>query len=73
MDWTEQFFRYMGKTWDNMGLEQLGGDQAVSDPSVENIYERSLALYAAKEAAMWKRMEARASVAFSAARLKEGI
>jgi hypothetical protein len=56
-----------------MGLEQLGGDQGVADPSVENIYERSLALYAAKEAAMWKRMEAQAAVAFSAARLKEGI
>lgn len=76
MDWTERFFQYMGKTWENLQSKyQIGGNSGVEQSREEqevvngNIYDRSLSAFAATQATMWRDMEVRANEAFSAARV----
>lgn len=71
MDWTQQFFHFMGHKWDKLAAEQVGPEETYDE--TRTVHRRSLAAYAAKQAAMWKRMEARANAAFSDARLKSGM
>jgi nitrogenase molybdenum-iron protein alpha/beta subunit len=71
MNWTERFFHFMGQKWDRLGAEELGREE--TSHAHRTVYERSLAAYAAKQAAMWKRMEERANAAFSTVRIKYGM
>jgi hypothetical protein len=57
------------------GEDKSSGEaqSGVRPPRADNIYTRSLAVYAARERAKWNQMAVRAHAAFSAIRLKHGI